>query len=180
MTEKEQLIQEIDQIKAKHKEGQIRRRKKRIIAVGTVLLLLVISLCIIPASRLGDRSVGPFESIAGTYGVYSVIVVDSMGFPEKPYGMGECIISADGSIEFPYYDGEPSGKGEFKRTKGKVRPYQYANHDYEVEIDGYELHDVYLDMDSKGMEMHQETTYRGAGKSAYYREYVLLCLKRSK
>ena len=177
MTEKEQLIQEIDQIRKAHHRRQLLQKTVCIIGGGTVLLLLVLFLCLTAIGGPDEAKAGPYEDIAGTYRPIDVRTLDMFKVPEYCDGAGNCIISADGSIEFPYYDGEPDGEGEFQMTKGTISRDQYAYHDYEVHIQGYEVHDIYLDVSGNGMVLHEELTYRGIGKSAYFREYEIEFVK---
>lgn len=177
MTEKEKLIREIDTIKREHIRKQSLQRKVLFIGGGTVLLLLALFLCLTAIGGPDEKKAGPYEDIAGTYRPIDVRTLDMFKVPEHCDGAGDCKISADGSIEFPYYDGEPDGEGEFLMTKGTIRRYQYVYHDYEVEIPGYEVHDIYLDTTWNGMVLHEERTYRGIGKSAYFREYEIEFVK---
>ena len=171
MTEKEQLIQEIDQIREEHNRKRTKRRRIWAVGAGTVLLLLIV---IGAAALSGDGEkgphVGPYASIAGTYEIFDVDVIDMFDFPDDYYDMGECTISGSGSIEFPYYDGEENGEGEFAMAEGTLKRYEYADHDYEIEVPGYTFSFLYLDVTPDGIRIHAENTYHGRGQSAYFRE----------
>ena len=177
MTEKEKLIQEIEQIKKEYNRKQSQRKKVRIICGGIVLLLLIAELCLPVTGGLDEKKAGEYESIAGTYRASDMMTLDMFDVPEYCNDAGDCEITANGNIRFPYYDGEPDGEGKFLMTKGTITRYQYAYHDYEVQIPGYEVHNIYLDVTRNGITLHEETTYHGAGKSAYFREYEIEFVK---
>lgn len=170
MTEKEKLQQEINQIIEEHSRKRSRRRRNWIICGGAALLLLVIILGFSMAGGSGQKLAGPYESIAGTYQIDEVDVLDMFEFPSDYYDMGNCTIRDDGVIQFYVYDGQAEGKGEFIKLQGNVKRCSYTNHDYEIEVPGHKYHNVFLDVLGGQIRIHVPSTYRGGANSTWRRE----------
>ena len=170
MTEKEILQQEINQIIEEHSRKRSRRRRNWIICGGAALLLLVIILGFSMAGGSGQKLAGPYESIAGTYEIDEVDVLDMFEFPSYYYDMGNCTIQDDGKIQFCCYDGEAEGNGEFIELQGTVRRCSYTTHDYEIEVSGGKYHNVLLDVLDGQIRIHVPSTYKGGANSTWRRE----------
>ncbi len=171
MTEKERLKQEIAQIIDGHNRLRARRRKTRIIAAGTALVLLLLTGIITVIPDLGESAKArPFEHIAGNYMLCDVDVLDMFGFPEDHNAVNGCTIDENGSIRFPYYDGEPQGKGKFGMIKGVLKRYEFGTHDYEIEVADDRVRNLYLDFSDDKIRIHEESSYNGKGHETWLRK----------
>ena len=170
MTEKEKLREEIHQIIDEHHRKSAKWRKIRMLCGGAGLLLLFCLLLVLGYGGDGQGSSGGNpaelrESIVGTYEIEDVDVLDMFDFPGSYYDMGDCVIRADGSIEFSCYDGSPDGEGQFEVLQGTVKPCDYVNHDFEIVLSGSRYHNLFLDRTDSGIRIHVECSYRGGGYS---------------
>lgn len=163
MMEEERLKIEIAQMVQKHLSQKGRAR-----VVGAILGVVVLVLVVLLLAGFGhvfkkDNGAGTYAAIAGTYRLVDIEVFDSFRVPHTYRDAGDCVIDAQGNIEFPYYYGQPDEGGGFGMIKGTLQPNDYPLHHYKITVDTPDVGEIYLsslslDVEENGVRIQEDVS----------------------